>query len=78
MSVETLLAVERALQQLADLDEGLCRLVELRFFGGLTEAETACVLGVSERTVRRNWRKAKAVLAHTLAAKNDNEREAPV
>ncbi len=78
MSAETLLAVENALQQLADLDESLCRLVELRFFGGLTEAEIACVLGVSERTVRRNWRKTKAVLAHILAEKEENKRAAPV
>lgn len=78
MSAETLLAVERALQQLANLDESLCRLVELRFFGGLTEAETACALGVSERTVRRNWRKAKALLAHGLAVNSDEKRGAPV
>lgn len=78
INAETLLAVEDVLQQLATLDEGLCRLVELRFFGGLTEAEIACVLGVTERTVRRKWRKAKAVLAHMLAEKNDDERGVPV
>ncbi len=78
MSAETLLAVERALQQLGSLDEGLCRLVELRFYGGLTESEIACVLGISERTVRRNWRKTKAVLAHLLAVKNDDKRGEPV
>ncbi len=78
IGVDTLLAMEDALQQLAVVDEDLCRLVELRFFGGLTETEIACVFGVSERTVRRNWRKAKAVLAHALAVKNDDERGVPV
>lgn len=78
VNAETLLAVEDALQQLAALDENLCRLVEFRFFGGLTEAEIACVLGVSERTVRRNWRKAKALLAHTLAVQCEGERGEPV
>lgn len=67
MNAETLLAVEEALQQLTLVDKSLSQLVEFRFYGGLTEPELACVLGVSERTVRRNWRKAKALLAHTLA-----------
>lgn len=65
-SIETLLAVDQALEQLADIDEHLCELVELRFFAGLTEAEIAEMSGISERTVRRNWSKAKALLAHTL------------
>lgn len=78
VNAETLLAVEHALQQLATLDQELCRLVELRFFGGLTEAEIACVLGVSERTVRRNWRKAKALLARTLAVQSEGKRGEPV
>ena len=65
-SIETLLAVDQALRQLEDIDEDLCKLVELRFFAGLTEAEIAKMLGVSERTVRRDWSKAKALLSHTL------------
>ena len=65
-SIETLLAVDQALKQLADIDEHLCKLVELRFFAGLTETEIAKMLGVSERTVRRDWSKAKALLSHTL------------
>ena len=65
-SIETLLAVDQALRQLEDIDEDLCKLVELRFFAGLTEAEIAKMLGVSERTVRRDWSKAKALLSYTL------------
>lgn len=60
------LAVDRALTSLAALDERLSRLVELRFFAGMTEEETAQVMGTSERTVRRDWRKARAFLFHAL------------
>jgi RNA polymerase sigma factor (TIGR02999 family) len=54
--------VSRALDDLAPLDEGLARLVEMRFFGGLTEAEIAEALGMSVRTVGREWQKARALL----------------
>ncbi len=64
---DVLLALDEALQQLAALDERLSRVVDYRFFGGLTEKEIAHVLGVTERTVRRDWRKAKALLAQALA-----------
>lgn len=60
------LALDRALTSLATLNERLSRLVELRFFGGLNEEETARVLGTSERTVRRDWRKARAFLYQAL------------
>lgn len=59
------LDVERlheALERLAQLDPQLAELVELRFFGGCTELETARLLGVSERTLRRQWQKARAAL----------------
>ena len=56
-----------ALTQLTTRDERLGRIVEYRFFGGLSEVEMAHLLGVSERTVRRDWRKAKAWLAAALA-----------
>ncbi len=59
VDVET---VSRALDDLAKLDDGLARLVEMRFFGGLTEVEIAEALGLSERTVRREWSKARALL----------------
>lgn len=60
------LAVDRALTSLAALNERLSKLVELRFFAGLTEEETAEVMGTSERTVRRDWRKARAYLFQAL------------
>jgi len=65
--VVEVLAVDRALTALAALNERLGRLVELRFFGGLTEEETAQAMGTSERTVRRDWRKARAFLLQALA-----------
>jgi RNA polymerase sigma factor (TIGR02999 family) len=61
-----LLALEDALQKLGELDERLARVVELRFFGGLTVEETAEVLDVDPRTVKRDWRKARAILYLTL------------
>lgn len=54
--------LDEALQRLERFDERLCRVVECRFFGGLTVAETATALGVSARTVDRAWQKAKAWL----------------
>ncbi|HWM89327.1 MAG TPA: ECF-type sigma factor [Thermoanaerobaculia bacterium] len=62
-----ILDLDRALTSLAALDERLSRLVELRFFAGLTEEETAEALGTSERTVRRDWRKARAFLFQALS-----------
>ena len=64
---EELIALDEALTRLAALDERLVRVVECRFFGGLTEEETAAVLGVTARTVRRDWVKAKAWLQRALA-----------
>ena len=56
-----------ALTKLAEVDDRAARVVSLRFFGGLTEPEAAAVLGVSERTVRGDWRSPKAFLRRTLA-----------
>lgn len=55
-------ALDEALARLEQLDEPLARFVELRFFGGLSVAELAELLAVSERTVGRDWRRAKAFL----------------
>jgi RNA polymerase sigma factor (TIGR02999 family) len=55
-----------ALDRLAVFDERQSRIVELRFFAGLSEDETAEALGISARTVRREWRVAKAWLYHEL------------
>jgi RNA polymerase sigma factor (TIGR02999 family) len=63
-----ILAISQALERLAELDERLCRLVECRFYAGMTEVETAAVLGVTDRTVRRDWLRARAWLKHELAA----------
>jgi len=61
------LRVHGALEVLAQANRGLAQLVELRYFGGLTEPEIAELLGQSERTVRRNWEKAKLLLAAALS-----------
>lgn len=63
---EELLALDEALGRLAVLDERLGQVVECRFFGGLTEAETAEALGVSRRTVARDWLMARGWLYSEL------------
>jgi RNA polymerase sigma factor (TIGR02999 family) len=62
----SLLDLDEALTDLAAVDERLARVVECRFFGGMTEQETAAALGVTERTVRRDWTKARALLYQAL------------
>jgi RNA polymerase sigma factor (TIGR02999 family) len=62
-----LLALDRALSELSELDERLARTVELRFFGGLSVEETAEMMAVSPRTVKRDWRKARAFLLRATA-----------
>jgi RNA polymerase sigma factor (TIGR02999 family) len=64
--LENLLALEEALTLLASFDERRCRILEMRFFGGMTPEETAESLGVSEPTVRRELRLAKAWLRRQL------------
>ena len=59
---ESLIALHEALERLEQLDPRQCRVVECRFFGGMTEEETAAALGVTDRTVRRDWLKAKSWL----------------
>jgi len=61
-------AIDEALTALAAFDERKARVIELRFFGGLTVQETAHVLGVSEQSVHRDWRLARAWLARELEA----------
>ncbi|MFN8573264.1 MAG: ECF-type sigma factor [Gemmatimonadaceae bacterium] len=65
-SADDLLALDEALQQLAALSPRQAAMVEYRFFGGLDVSETAHALDVSEATVQRDWRAAKAYLAHEL------------
>lgn len=59
---ERVLDVDRVLRELAEVDERLVRVVECRYFGGLTEKETARALSVTVRTVQRDWRRARAWL----------------
>jgi len=59
---DELLAIDQALDKLAELDERLARIVECRFFAGLNETETGLALGISDRTVRRDWIKARTIL----------------
>ena len=65
---EELIALDEALDRLQQLDERLSRVVECRFFAGLTEEETAQVLGVTARTVARDWVKARGWLFQELRA----------
>jgi len=59
-------ALDRALGRLESVDSHLARLVEGRFFAGLTDAELALALGRNERTVRRDWQRARAFLLREL------------
>ncbi|MBS1809259.1 MAG: sigma-70 family RNA polymerase sigma factor [Acidobacteria bacterium] len=65
---EDVVALDEALAKLAAIDERKSRVVELRFFGGLTEDETATVLQVSHESVKRDWRLAKSWLLRQLRA----------
>jgi len=64
------LAIDRALQELEQLDPDQAKIVELRFFGGLTVEETSAVLGISPATVKREWAVAKGWLYRALTARN--------
>jgi RNA polymerase sigma factor (TIGR02999 family) len=66
MASDQVLALNEALQELSEQDPRQCRVVELRFFGGLTEDEAAAVLGISTRTVKREWTVARAWLFQRL------------
>jgi RNA polymerase sigma factor (TIGR02999 family) len=65
---EALLALDEALSRLEAVDARLGQIVQCRYFGGFTEEETAEVVGVTARTVRRDWLKAKGWLHHQLTA----------
>ena len=69
-SCHNLIALDEALTRLAEWDERLCRVIELRFFAGLTEEEVAKVLGVGVRTVKRDWVAARAWLNSQLGDRN--------
>ena len=62
-----LLALDKVLNELAEIDQQQAKIVELRFFSGLSIAETAEVLKISPATVKRDWQMAKAWLHHELS-----------
>jgi RNA polymerase sigma factor (TIGR02999 family) len=61
-----ILRVHEALAELEKVDERMARVVEMRYFGGLTDAEVAAALQVTDRTVRRDWQQARLFLAEAL------------
>jgi RNA polymerase sigma factor (TIGR02999 family) len=65
---ENIVALDEALNRLGELNPRLSRIVEFRFFGGLTEEEIAEALGVTTRTVKRDWAKARGWLYEELSA----------
>jgi RNA polymerase sigma factor (TIGR02999 family) len=67
INLHDVLSVHQALESLAEIDERQVRVIECRFFGGLTLAETAKALGISTATVSRDWRMAKAWLNRELS-----------
>lgn len=73
--IEEVLAIDDLLTRLGDVDPRLVRIVELCVFAGLTSDEAGDVLGISGRTVKREWRKARALL-QALAAAAPGERPA--
>ncbi len=64
---DELLAVHEALTGLQEVDPDLSQLVELRYFGGLSEGEVGALLGISKRTVQREWRIARLWLLREIA-----------
>jgi RNA polymerase sigma factor (TIGR02999 family) len=66
VQLDEILALDEALEQLNAVDERLRQVVELRFFAGLSEDDIARMLGVSRRTVERDWLKARLVLLRAL------------
>lgn len=60
------LRVAEAIDELAALDPRLAQVVEMRWFAGLSEADIGTALGLTERTVRRDWEKARAFMAVAL------------
>ena len=66
-----MLAVHEALEKVRTLDEQMARVVECRFFGGYPAKETAMALGISDRTERRLWTRAKGWLRWYLDSERD-------
>jgi RNA polymerase sigma factor (TIGR02999 family) len=62
----TILRVHEALEELDRIDPRMARVVEMRYFGGMSDGEIAAALGVTDRTVRRDWQQARLFLAEAL------------
>ena len=75
-SEETILKVHEALEVLAQADARLARVVEMRYFGGYSEREIAETLEVTERTVQRDWEKARLILGASLKSRMSGLRAA--
>lgn len=75
--LDVVLQVDQALNRLEEWDSRQCRVVELRYFSGLTETEIADVLGIAPRTVKRDWTFAKAWLRAEMNKEADNGGSAP-
>ena len=65
---EAMVQLSDAIDELETIEPRLARVVDCRFFGGLTEEEIAAALGITVRTVQRDWTKARMILRHTLQA----------
>jgi RNA polymerase sigma factor (TIGR02999 family) len=66
VSEDQIVKINDALDELQKVDERLAQVVEMRYFAGMTENEVAVALGITERTVRRDWQKARLLLAEFL------------
>jgi RNA polymerase sigma factor (TIGR02999 family) len=73
---QPLIELDEALDRFEQLDPSAVRVIELRFFGGLTVPETALALGVSDRTVKRRWKSGRAWLALELSSGENNDTRA--
>jgi DNA-directed RNA polymerase specialized sigma24 family protein len=65
---DALLAIDGALDRVAQTSPRLARMIELRFYGGLSDAELAAELSVTVRTVQRDWAKARMLIERALAS----------
>ena len=63
---QLILQVHEALEQIGAFEQRLVQLVEMRYFGGMTDPEIAAAMGLTDRTVRRDWQKARLLLATAL------------
>ena len=67
-AADDIVRVHEALEELERIDARLAQVVEMRYFAGLSEPQIAQALGISERTVRRDWEKARLLLERSLTA----------